>query len=77
MIQRVMEQLCQVATWSTKCKAFHIGIYGYHRILDPAAKITGSLAGRIEIYRKTLSDQNWLTEISGGIQTDLQAFPRA
>lgn len=74
LIQRIMEQRLTKAVWASTPKAFHIGVYGYHRSIGPDNMPLGTLAERIEFYRKAVSDPAWLAKVAG-FQSDVQAFP--
>lgn len=74
LIQRIAEQQFQKFAWSVPTRAFHVGIYGYHRGIAAEYMPTGSLAERIETLRKNISDPEWFKKVAD-FQTDLQVVP--
>lgn len=76
LIQRIMEQRHEWAMYSVPPRAFHVGVFGYHRSIGPDNMFQGSLPERIEFYRRAVSDKDWLTKVAG-FQSDVQAFPLA
>lgn len=76
LIQRVMEQRLQRTVFASPPRAFHIGVYGYHRSIGAGNMPLGTLADRIQFYRKNLSDPAWCQKVAG-FQSDVQPFPRA
>lgn len=76
LIQRIAEQEFQTFAYSTQCRAFHIGAWGYHRGIGAANMFTGTLAERIEKVRAAVSDPTWFQKVAD-FQTDLQPFPKA
>lgn len=77
LIQRIMEQQFKFATYAVNSKAFHVGVYGYHRSIGADNMISGTLPERTDFWRSAVSDKNWLEKVAGGFQTDIQPFPRA
>lgn len=73
LIQRVMEQRFEKAVFATQPRAFHIGVFGYHRGIGKINMATGPLSERIEFYRKALADSEWVSRVAG-MQTDVQVY---
>lgn len=76
LIQRIAEQQFQQFAYSMPCRAFHVGMYGYHRGIGAENMFTGTLAERIEKTRAAVSDPEFFKKVAN-FQTDLQAFPNA
>lgn len=74
LIQRVMEQQLQKAVFASVPKAFHVGVYGYHRSIGEENMFQGTLPERTDFYRRAVSDKTWLEKVAG-FQSDVQAFP--
>jgi hypothetical protein len=74
LIQRVMDQTFQVAGWACFPRAYHVGIYGYHRGIGSDNMFVGTFPERVEMIRKAVSDSEWLKKVAS-FQVDLQAFP--
>lgn len=77
LICRIMERDNELAAWSVKNRAFHIGLWGYHRSIGQKAMIESglhmdhTLLERIEILRKLIRNADWLKQVAS-FQTDLQ-----
>lgn len=74
LIQRVMEQTYQVAGWAALSRAYHVGIYGYHRGIGAANMFVGTFPERVEMIRKAVADPKWFAKVAS-FQVDVQAFP--
>ena len=80
LIQRVMEQLFRPAAWSARPRAFHVGMWGYHRSIGSKAMIEAGVANlplmeKIENLRQHISDQGWINSVAG-FQSDVVAYPK-
>lgn len=74
LIQRLAEQQFLKFAWSVPTRAYHVGVYGYHRGIAVEHMPEGSLSERIETLRKNISSPEWFKKVAG-FQTDLQAIP--
>lgn len=74
LITRIMEKNKELATWTVKPAAYHVGIYGYHRGIDSQYMPIDTLPRRIDYFRKRLSDSAWLKRVAD-FQEDIQAYP--
>ena len=74
LIQRIMEQTFQLAGWACLPRAYHVGVYGYHRGIGKDNMFVGTFPERVEMIRKAVSDPEWLKKVAD-FQTDVQAFP--
>jgi hypothetical protein len=74
LIQRIMETTFKVAGWACLPKAFHVGVYGYHRGIGASNMFVGTFPERTEMLRKAVSDPEWLKKVAD-FQVDVQAFP--
>lgn len=74
LIHRVMEQTFQLAGWACLPRAYHVGVYGYHRGIGTDNMFVGTFPERVEMIRKAVSDSAWLKKVAD-FQVDIQAFP--
>lgn len=79
LVQRVMEKSFQKAVWAAVPKAYHVGLWGYHRSIGLDAMTDAGLTHlplkeKIENLTKVVCNQEWLNKVAS-FQTDLQAFP--
>lgn len=74
LISRVIEQENMDVIWAPEFKAYHIGVYGYHRGIGTKHMPVGTLPQRIEFFRKRLSDSVWIHRVAD-FQKDIQPFP--
>lgn len=77
LICRIMERHDKIAAWSVKNRAFHIGLWGYHRSIGQKAMIDAGfrtdvhVKERIETLRKLLKNSDWIKSVAD-FQTDIQ-----
>lgn len=76
LIQRVMEQTLQQAAWPHVPRAYHVGVFGYHRGIGPENMMQGTLAEKIEKYRAAIMDKEWIEKVAY-FQTDIKVLPKA
>jgi len=74
LIQRIVESTFQKTGWACVPRAYHVGVYGYHRGIGKENMFVGTLPERIEMIRKASSDSEWLKKVAG-FQVDIQSFP--
>ena len=77
LICRIMERHDKLAAWSTQNRAFHIGLWGYHRSIGQKAMIEAGfrvdvhVKERIETLRNLLKNADWVKSVAD-FQTDIQ-----
>jgi hypothetical protein len=74
LIERVMQQTFQAAAWSCFPRAYHVGVYGYHRGIGKDNMFVGTFPERVDTIRKAVADPTWFQKVAS-FQTDLQTFP--
>ncbi len=79
LIQRVMEASLQKAAWAAVPKAYHVGLWGYHRSIGETAMTEAGLTKlplkqKIENLCKVVCDKDWIQKVAD-FQTDLHPFP--
>jgi hypothetical protein len=74
LIQRIMEQTFQTAGWACLPRAYHVGVYGYHRGIGKENMFVGTFPERVEMIRKAVADPEWVQKVAG-FQSDVQTFP--
>jgi hypothetical protein len=74
LIQRIMAQTFQIAAWACLPRAYHVGVYGYHRGIGKDNMFVGTLPERTEMLRKAVADPEWLKKVAS-FQIDVQSFP--
>lgn len=79
LIQRVMEEQLQKSAWAAIPKAYHVGLWGYHRsigqfAMEEAGLLNLPLKKKIENLCKAVSDKTWLNRVAD-FQSDIQPFP--
>lgn len=74
IVQRIMESQFKKAIWACVPRAYHAGVFGYHRGIGKENMFLEPLPDRVEKYRKALSDPEWLAKVAG-FQSDVQPFP--
>jgi len=74
LIQRIMEQRFQKAAFACVPRAYHVGIWGYHRHIGADNLFQGNFAERTEQLRISVRNKEWLDKVAG-FQNDIQPYP--